>query len=104
MTLVVNNPPANAGDMKRGFDPWVGKISWRKKWQPTPMFLPGESWTEEPCRLRSMGLQRGEHNLATKLPLCLPWTTVCLGLLPILDWVACFSDVELHELLVYFGD
>ena len=23
--------------------PWVGKISWRRKWQPTPVFLPGES-------------------------------------------------------------
>ena len=27
---------------KPGFDPWVGKISWKKKWQPTPVFLPGE--------------------------------------------------------------
>ena len=25
-----------------GFDPWVGKISWRREWQPTPVFLPGE--------------------------------------------------------------
>ena len=25
------------------FDPWVGKIPWRRKWQPTPAFLPGES-------------------------------------------------------------
>ena len=24
------------------FNPWVGKISWRRKWQPTPVFLPGE--------------------------------------------------------------
>ena len=32
-----------------GFDPWVGKIPWRRKWQPTPVFLLGESpWTEEP--------------------------------------------------------
>ena len=23
-------------------DPWVGKIPWRRKWQPTPVFLPGE--------------------------------------------------------------
>ena len=28
------------------FDPWVGKIPWRRAWQPTPVFLPGESpWT-----------------------------------------------------------
>ena len=26
-----------------GFDPWVGKLPWRRKWQPTPVFLPGES-------------------------------------------------------------
>ena len=24
------------------FNPWVGKISWRRAWQPTPVFLPGE--------------------------------------------------------------
>ena len=26
-----------------GFDPWVGKISWRRKWQSTPGLLPGKS-------------------------------------------------------------
>ena len=26
-----------------GFNPWVGKIPWERKWQPTPVFLPGES-------------------------------------------------------------
>ena len=25
------------------FDPWVGKIPWTRKWQPTPVFLPEES-------------------------------------------------------------
>ena len=24
------------------FDPWVGKIPWRREWQPTPVFLPKE--------------------------------------------------------------
>ena len=28
---------------KPRFDPWVGKILWRRKWQPAPVFLPGES-------------------------------------------------------------
>ena len=27
---------------RHGFDPWVGKIPWRRPWQPTPVFLPGE--------------------------------------------------------------
>ena len=25
-----------------GFDPWVGKIPWRREWLPTPVFLPGQ--------------------------------------------------------------
>ena len=28
---------------RTGFDPWIRKIPWRRKWQPTPVFLPGES-------------------------------------------------------------
>ena len=27
---------------RHGFDPWVGKIPWRRKWQPTPVFLTGK--------------------------------------------------------------
>ena len=37
---MVKNPPANAGDP--GFNPWVGKITWRRAWQPTPAFFPRE--------------------------------------------------------------
>ena len=45
VVLVVKNPPANVSRRKRSeFDPWVGKIPWRRKWQPTPVFLPGESY------------------------------------------------------------
>ena len=40
---VVENLPANAGGTRRGFDPWVGKIPWRRERQPTLVFLPGES-------------------------------------------------------------
>ena len=29
-------------DKRHGFDPWIRKIPWRRKWQPTPVFLPGE--------------------------------------------------------------
>ena len=36
------------------YDPWVGKIPWRREWQPTPVFLPGES--------------RGQRNLAGYSP------------------------------------
>ena len=54
---MVKNPPANAGGP--GFDPGVGKFPWRRKWQPTPVLLPGESpWAEEPGRPQSMASQR----------------------------------------------
>ena len=39
---VVKNLPANAGHTGNEFDPWVKKIPWRRKWQPTPVFLPGK--------------------------------------------------------------
>ena len=31
-----------------GFNPWVGKTPWRRKWQPTPVLAWEVSWTEEP--------------------------------------------------------
>ena len=44
VALVVKNLPANAGDVKwYGFDPSIRKIPWRRAWQLTPVFLPGES-------------------------------------------------------------
>ena len=54
----------NAGDPE--FDPREGKIHWRRRWQATPVFLPGEfPWTEEPGGLQSMGSQRGGHDWAS---------------------------------------
>ena len=28
---------------RHGFNPWIGKIPWRRKWKPTPVCFPGES-------------------------------------------------------------
>ena len=36
---MVKNLPASVGD---GFDPWVRKIPWGRKCQPTPVSLPGK--------------------------------------------------------------
>ena len=62
VVLVVKNLPANAED---GRDPgltWIGKIPWRRAWQPAPGFLPGEYLrTEESGGLQSIGLQRVEY-------------------------------------------
>ena len=37
------NTAVNAGDQREvGLYSWVGKMPWRRKWQPTPVFLPGK--------------------------------------------------------------
>ena len=44
-----------------------------------------------------------EHLFMWLLAICMSsWRNVCLGLFPIF-WLACFSGIELSELLVYFG-
>ena len=58
LALVAKNPPANAGDAAD-----TGLISWRRKGQPTPVFLLGKiPWTEELGGLRSM-----ESEMQTRL-------------------------------------
>ena len=42
-SLVAQRSKRLPGMWRPGFDPWVGKIPWRRKWQPTPLLLPGES-------------------------------------------------------------
>ena len=39
---VVKNRPQCRGRRRCGFDPWVRKIPWKKKWQPDLVFLPGK--------------------------------------------------------------
>ena len=41
----------------------IGKISWRRKCQPTPVFFPGKLWTEEPGRLQSTGSRKSQTEL-----------------------------------------
>ena len=47
---------------------WVGRISWRRKWQPTPVFLPGESHGKRSLAGYSPWGHRVRHALATKPP------------------------------------
>ena len=62
--LVVKNLPANAGDLRLAFDPWVRKIPWRRAWQPTPVSLPGESQGQRSLAptVHRVALQRVGHD------------------------------------------
>ena len=54
-----------AGDL--GLSPGLGRFPWRRTWQSTLAFLPGESpRTEEPGGFQSMGSQRVRHDWATE--------------------------------------
>ena len=55
---VVKNPPAK---QESRLDPWVGKIPWSLKWEPSPVFLPGKiPWTEKPEGLQVHGSQKSQ--------------------------------------------
>ena len=62
---------------RHGFDPWVGTIPWSKKWQPTPVFLPGKF--------------QGQRRLAG----CSPWGRKELGMTQRLSMHAMKKTLEL---------
>ena len=68
VVLVVKNLPACQCRRQERcwFDPWVEKIPWRRAWQPTPVFLPGESQGQRSLAgyIQSMGSQRVRHDLS----------------------------------------
>ena len=61
---MVKNLPANAGDT--GLIPRWGKIPWRKKWQPTPVFLPGESPGQRSLKSYKRGSQKSHMGLSSE--------------------------------------
>ena len=66
-TSEVKNLPSDACHCRRHrFDPWVRKIPWRRKWQPTPVFLPGKSHGQRSLVGYSPWGYMVGHNLATK--------------------------------------
>ena len=56
-------------------DPWVGKVPWRRKWQPTPVFLPGQAHRQRsPMGYNPCGYPRVGYSLVPKpLPSCLKY-------------------------------
>ena len=48
---------------------WVGKIPWRRKWQPTPVFLPGNFQRSLAGYVQYMGLKRAGHDWTCMHPI-----------------------------------
>ena len=82
---MVKNLPAIRSLRRPGFDPWAGKIPWRKAWQPTPVFLPREiPQIEKPGWLQSMGSQRVGHGWSDLAFTChKPFKRAMLNLCPL---------------------
>ena len=51
-----------------GFDPWLGKIPWRRAWQPTPVFLPGESHGQRNLAGVVHGVSKSRTRLSDQAP------------------------------------
>ena len=70
VALVVENLPANAEDVRdAGSIPGSGRFPWRRAWQPTPVFLPGES--------------HGQRSLVGYSPWrCKEWSDLAHGTIP----------------------
>ena len=51
------------------FDPWIQKIPWRRKWQPTPIFLPGEPQGQRRLWTAVYGVTQSRTQLNTQLHL-----------------------------------
>ena len=119
---MVKNLPAVR---RPGFDPWVGKIPWRRKWQPTPIFLPGKSHGQRSLAGYSpWGCRVGHdwlHFQFSLLPLlknycldklfCLILTSLCsewTKLVPVswhvmkvlVHWIQCTETFHLHKILI----
>ena len=64
---MVNNPPANAGDRRDESLTWVRESPWKRKWQPTPVFLPGKSHGQRSlARYSPLGRKGSDMNEATE--------------------------------------
>ena len=88
----VEYPSANARDTGvRGFDPWIRKIPWRKAWQLTSVFLPGESRRQRSLAGYNPDSRRVRHawrGWARSTILLLRSTTFCVSVHQVMGvWV-----------------
>ena len=82
---LVKNLPANAGGKRHAFDPWIWKIPWSRKWQPTPVFLPGKFYRQRSLAGFSpwgrvnmtewLSTHKNTHILGIKFSFPWPWLT-----------------------------
>ena len=80
---------------RHGFDPWVGKIPWRREWKPTPVCLPGKFMDRETCRATVHGVAQSRTRPRTYTQTLLLWIRAH----PLLTQDVCFRAGPCSETL-----
>ena len=68
---------------RHGFDPWTGKIFWRRNWQPAPILLPGKSRAQRsltgysPRGLKEQDTTEHAHTLAGETKIIISHSRLC---------------------------
>ena len=77
------------------FNPWSRKIPWRRKWQPTPIFLPGKSHGQSSLvgyspwghkRVRYEWTTTNEYHSTTNRPLLCMFSSISISLSTYIQW------------------
>ena len=82
-----------------GFNPWVRKIPWKRKWQPTPIFLPGESYGQRSLVGYSPWGRRVRHDWVTSLSL---YIYVCMCVC-VCIYIYIYDTVETVSDFIFLG-
>ena len=89
------------------FDPWVGKIAWRRKWQPTPVLLPGKSQGQRSLAATVQGVAQSRTRQRTHTHTHRPWCWTSFHGLICIHFCVCVkcllsSFAHLKSWVVYF--
>ena len=105
VVLVVKNLPARAGDTRCGFDPWVGKIPWRRKRQPSPVSclenpMDRKAWWVTVHRVAKSQTQTEQlrmHTCRCSVPQsCLNLMDCSRPAFPVLYYLLEFAQIHVH--------
>ena len=91
---MVKNLPAMQAELRPRFNPLVGKIPWRRKWQPTPVFLPGQFHGQRSLVGYSPWGSK-ESDMTEKLT---PFPSLLLFIFPIFLRKVLCEEVNCHEI------
>ena len=88
--------PTRQETWRQGFDPWVGKISWRGKWQPTLVILPSKSHRQRSLAGYSLSSVQFSSVAQSCLTLCDPMNCSTPGL-PVHHHLTEFTQNHVHR-------